>query len=162
MNNDKFAFLKEKQEQIKKLKKEMLEASNKVFTEMTGILFKDHPKLKSFSWVQYTPYFNDGDTCTFSAGTNYISINGENVDDAEWLSPVKVKSWGTWNREAKVYEGREEVPNLDYDKELADAVEEIREFLSHFDDDFFLSQFGDHAMITITENGVSIDEYEHD
>ncbi len=34
MNNDKFAILREKQEGIKKLKEEMLEESNKIFTEL--------------------------------------------------------------------------------------------------------------------------------
>ena len=43
-----------------------------------------------------------------------------------------------------------------------ESKEEIREFLSHFDNDFFLQQFGDHAEITVTSEGVNIDEYEHD
>lgn len=162
MTNDKFAILKEKQAEIEKLKKEMLEASNKIFTDLTKTIFEDHPKVESFGWTQYTPYFNDGDTCTFSAHTDYIYLNGESVDEAKWLSPVNVKTWGTWNREKRVYEGREEVPNLDYDKELADAVEEIKEFLHHFDNEFFLSQFGDHAEVTITREGVDINECEHD
>ena len=44
MNNDKFAILREKQEEIKKLKEEMLEASNKIFTDLTKTIFEDHPK----------------------------------------------------------------------------------------------------------------------
>jgi hypothetical protein len=40
--------------------------------------------------------------------------------------------------------------------------DEIKEFLSNFDEDFFMTQFGDHAEITITPEGVSVDEYEHD
>ena len=67
MDNDKFAILREKQEEIRKMKQEMLEASNKIFTDLTKTIFEDHPKLESFGWSQYTPYFNDGETCTFSA-----------------------------------------------------------------------------------------------
>ena len=48
MDNAKFAILKEKQEEIKKLKKEMVEASNKIFTELTQSIFQEHPKVKSF------------------------------------------------------------------------------------------------------------------
>lgn len=162
MNKQKFEILKEKQKEIQILKNEMLEESKKIFTEVSKSIFEDNPKIKSFSWTQYTPYFNDGDACTFSADTDYISVNGERVDEAKWINPVTVKTWGNWNRETRTYEGREEVPNLDYDKELADGVEEIREFLSHFDNDFFLQQFGDHAQITVTSEGVNIDEYEHD
>lgn len=162
MNNDKFAVLREKQEEIKKLKKEMLEASNKIFTDLTKTIFEDHPKVKSFGWNQFTPYFNDGDTCYFCVNNDYISINGEQVDESDWVSETKITNYGTWNREKREYEGRTEVPNLDYDPELSKAADEIREFLSNFDNDFFLSQFGDHAEITITAEGVSVDEYEHD
>lgn len=162
MNNDKFAVLKEKQEEIKKLKKEMIEASNKIFTELTKTIFEEHPKVKSFGWSQYTPYFNDGDTCTFSAHTDYIYINGDSADEADWMSETTITNYGTWNREKRVYEGRTEVPNLNYDPELVKANDEIREFLRNFDEDFFMSQFGDHAEITVTAEGVSVDEYEHD
>jgi len=162
MSNDKFAILREKQEEIKKLKKEMLEASNKIFTDLTKTIFEDHPKVKSFGWNQYTPYFNDGETCEFSANIDYIQINGEPVDESDWINETKITNYGTWNREKREYEGRTEVPNLDYDPELAAASDEIREFLSNFDEDFFMSQFGDHAEVTITAEGVSIDEYEHD
>jgi hypothetical protein len=162
MNNEKFAVLREKQEEIKKLKEEMLVASNKIFTDLTKTIFEDHPKVNSFGWHQFTPYFNDGDTCTFSVNTDYIYINGESVDESDWINETKITNYGTWNREKRQYEGRTEVPNFNYDKELVAACDEIREFLSNFDNDFFMSQFGDHAEITITAEGVSVDEYEHD
>ena len=162
MNKDKFSILKEKQEEIKKLKKEMLEASNKIFTELTKTIFEEHPKVKSFGWTQYTPYFNDGDTCYFSVHTDYIYINGESADESNWISETNITNYGNWNREKRVYEGRTEVANLDYDPELVKANDEIREFLRNFDQDFFLSQFGDHAEVTVTAEGVSVDECEHD
>jgi hypothetical protein len=162
MNKEKFAVLREKQEEIKKMKKEMIEASNKIFTELTKSIFEEHPKVKSFGWNQYTPYFNDGDTCTFSANTDYIRINEEYVDDSNWVNETIITNYGTWNRDKKVYEGRTEVPNLNYDVELSKASDDITEFLSNFDDEFFISKFGDHAEITVTAEGVSVDEYEHD
>ena len=162
MNNDKFAILREKQEGIKKLKEEMLEASNKIFTEMTKVIFEEHPKVKSFGWNQYTPYFNDGETCTFSANVDYIYINGTCVDDSDWVSEKIITNYGTWNREKKVYEGRTEIPNLNYDSELVKSTDNIIEFLRNFDEDFFMSQFGDHAEVTVTLEGVSVGEYEHD
>lgn len=162
MDNEKFAILREKQEEIRKMKQEMLEASNKIFTDLTKTIFEDHPKLESFGWSQYTPYFNDGETCTFSVNTDYIYINGQPADEADWINETKITNYGTWNREKRQYEGRIEVANLDYDPELAKITDEVKEFLSNFDEDFFLSQFGDHAEITITAEGVSVDECEHD
>ena len=54
MNKEKFAILKEKQDEIKKLKKEMLDASNKIFTDLSKSIFEEHPKVESFSWTHYT------------------------------------------------------------------------------------------------------------
>ena len=162
MNKEKLKVLNQKQEEIKKLKDQMIEESKIVFTDLSKDIFVDHPKVKSFGWTQYTLYFNDGDTCYFSVHTDWISINGEPADEANWISENIITNYGTWNREKKVYEGRVEVPNLNYDKELSKAVDEIKEFLRNFDDDFFLQQFGDHAEVTITSDGVSIDECEHD
>ena len=162
MIKEKFKIVREKQKEIKKLQKEILDISVKIFTDLTKIIFEKYPKVKSFGWNQYTPYFNDGDTCTFSVNTNWIYINGISVDDSDWVNETTITNYGTWNREKKMYEGRTEVPNLNYDEELSKASDEISEFLSNFDNEFFMSQFGDHVEITVTAEGVSVDEYEHD
>lgn len=154
--------LKEKQKEIAKLKAEAQQMASDAFDSFCKEIFEKHPKIESFGWSQFTPYFNDGDTCTFSVNTDYISINGEYVDDSKWVNETTVVDWGTWNRELRVYEGRVEVPNLDYDAELAKGSDEITEFLRNFDNDFYITRFGDHAEITVTKDGVDVDEYEHD
>ena len=154
--------LKEKQKEIAKLKAEAQQMASDAFDSFCKEIFEKHPKVESFGWSQYTPYFNDGDTCTFSANTDYISINGEHVDDSKWVNEKNVIDWGTWNRELRIYEGRIEVPNLDYNSELVKGADEIVEFLSNFDNDFYITRFGDHAEITVSKDGVDVDEYEHD
>lgn len=154
--------LKEKKKEIAKLKAEAQQMASDAFDSFCKEIFEKNPKVESFGWSQYTPYFNDGDTCTFSAHTDYISINGEHVDDSKWVNETTVVDWGTWNRDLRVYEGRVEVPNLDYDPELAKGCDEITEFLRNFDNDFYITRFGDHAEITVTKDGVDVDEYDHD
>ena len=154
--------LKEKQKEIAKLKAEAQQMASDAFDSFCREIFEKHPKIESFGWSQYTPYFNDGDTCTFSANVDYISINGEYVDDSKWVNETTVVDWGTWNRDLRIYEGRVEVPNLDYDSELSKGADEITEFLRNFDNDFYITRFGDHAEITVSKDGVDVDEYEHD
>ena len=154
--------LKEKKKEIAKLKAEAQTMASEAFDSFCKQIFEKHPKVESFGWSQYTPYFNDGDTCTFSANTDYISINGEYVDDSKWINEKTVTDWGTWNRDLRIYEGRVEVPNLDYDPELSKGADEITEFLRNFDNDFYITRFGDHAEITVSKDGVDVDEYEHD
>ncbi len=60
----------------------MRESAKRYFAEASKHLFDTHPELVSFSWTQYTPYFNDGDTCTF--GANEVSeINEQESYDLE-------------------------------------------------------------------------------
>lgn len=154
--------IQEKQSEIKRLQIELQERSTEIFLSSFKKLFEETPKLKSFAWSQYTPYFNDGDTCYFSANTDYLIINGEPEDDAIWSQEKKVISWGTWNKEKRTYEGRIEQDNPDYDKELSDSVENIKKFLSLFDNDFYQNQFGDHTLVTVTADGFRTEDYEHD
>ena len=154
--------LKERQSQISDIKKQVLDLSSGIFEDFYKYIFEKYPTLESFGWSQYTPYFNDGDTCIFSVNTDYISVNDECVDEAKWSSEVNVLNWGNWNRELKVYEGRVEEPNPNYDPVLTAASNEITNFLGNFDNDFYLSKFGDHAEITVTKSGVDISDYDHD
>jgi hypothetical protein len=156
------AEIKEKQAEIKRLQKELQEKSSKIFLSSFKNLFEETPKLKSFAWTQYTPYFNDGDTCYFSANTDYLIINGDQEDDASWAQEKKVISWGTYNRDKRIYEGRIEQDNPEYDKELSEAVDKVKKFLNLFDDKFYQDQFGDHTMVTVTPNGIDTEDYDHD
>lgn len=56
-----------------------------------------------------------------------------------------------------------EIEGYDYDsKEYKSVKEDIREFLSQFDDDLLKHMFGDHVEITVTKEGISVEEYEHE
>jgi len=154
--------IKKKQEEIKEMQKELQKKSAEIFLSSFKTLFEENPMLKSFSWSQYTPYFNDGDTCYFSANIDYLWINGEQEDDASWSQEKKVISWGTYNREKRAYEGRIEQDNPDYIPELAEASAKVKKFLSVFDEDFYQRQFGDHVQVMVTEKGIETEGYEHD
>ena len=42
--------------------------------------FAKYPDLESISWMQFTPYFNDGDTCEFCVYSD-VELNGEEYWD---------------------------------------------------------------------------------
>ena len=103
--------------------------------------FANAPVVSAVRWEQFTPYFNDGDTCTF----NVYSDGAIRFDGEEDFSE-------TWDL-----------------REVADparkaAVELLR---STFPDlaraeNAFLTVFGDHAQITATREGFEVTEYSHD
>ena len=71
------------------LDKEMKEfGSSKIGPMFAEAFAKTDPRIQAISWTQYTPYFNDGDSCTFSAHTSYpsyigIGENGETLENDE-------------------------------------------------------------------------------
>ena len=155
------------------------------------IMFKDifatSPKLKSYSWTQYTPYFNDGDTCEFSAHVDDGDVNGvsrvshyDDDDDAEDIvriyeytqlvteedvrinKEVAVKSGMSWYENRTIGEQGLKY-NEKYDELAANAVSQIIQVLNSIPEDFFKEMFGDHVKVTLNANGTcDVEEYDHD
>jgi len=60
---------------IAEARKIMEETAKGLFNEMADGLFKENSALQSFSWTQYTPYFNDGDECVFRSNGSYPTVS---------------------------------------------------------------------------------------
>lgn len=106
-------------------------------------LFDGNPSLVDFGWRQYTPYFNDGEPCTFRCCTYDAMVNGRDPytgDDPEDPS---------------------QYPEL-AEKEFGVLEKAVADFLGSFDKDEFLDWFGDHARVTVTRKGITVDRYDHD
>jgi hypothetical protein len=137
-------------EEIKQLRKSLETQSKNFFQEASAEIFEKHPELKSFSWTQYTPYFNDGDECVFGANSDYVTVaikgdknEGEDEDDDREIS--------SWNlRKATKLTPKEA------------AAKDALELLAAFENEDFKTMFGDHVRVTVSRNGVSVTEYSHD
>jgi hypothetical protein len=143
------------QEKLRNLQKEIREKSASAFASGVAPLFASQPILQSFSWTQYTPYFNDGEQCEFSANTDYLHleyVDGTSDDDFSLSSHEwKLKRGGD-------YSGRAYTAN---EHNLAGAA--VAEFLQQFDQDTLKFMFGDHVRITVDRDGnVTTDEYDHE
>jgi hypothetical protein len=160
MSNAKAEF-KDLKKQMANAKKTMQETAQRLFTEMSADLFKKHPNLLSFAWQQYTPYWNDGDTCTFSALTEYPTVtiqaedgikvrHNENYGETVWLDPED--------------EEIEHVADSEkYEKEIEKVSGKVADFLQNFEDEDLEIMFGDHMEITVHANGkVDTESYDHE
>lgn len=118
--------------QVEDLRMKLQETGEQFLLEHFKETFNKHQNLKEVRWTQYTPYFNDGEECTFRSNHEWADIEG--VDG-----------------------------ELDYNsKEYKEIKENIREFLSQFDDELLRNLFGDHVEIIVTKEGISVEEYEHE
>lgn len=106
--------------------------------------FNDNPRIHALRWRQYTPYFNDGEACTFGVYEPDYQLT----------------------EHAKTYDDATDFAD---DEDFIDAwqSDEIGARVSAFwnatsDDDVFEVVFGDHVTVLATREGFTVAEYSHD
>jgi hypothetical protein len=123
--------------------------------------------VKAITWTQYTPYFNDGETCEFSVGDYHVTTNdrvasswlNEEFPDAEdYEDDYRDEGFWGYNKPWVGYKGTEyphpdgitveQWPNLD----ISDASYEHT----------MLETFGDHTQVVVTPSRVVLFSYEHE
>ena len=142
-----------------------------LFADALKEVFDAHPVLAFVQWVQYTPYFNDGDPCTFSVGE--LEINESDYRryeyEGEWKNPFAAEPAATreellgagvssWRVDA--YLDKEH--SLAYIHALEAAKQAVYDVWHQVDEDDLLAMFEDHTMICITRDGLTVREHNHD
>ena len=146
MNAQKYVELKQQRDA---LASQLKVAAKAVLEEMAKDVFAAHPILASFGWRQYTPYFNDGEPCVFSAQTEYPDIKFTSRPDAEDNEFYDKRKY------AKPVEAFPSTP-----EDVAGCA--VVDMLGVFDEAELLALFGDHQRVTVDRAGVTVEEYEHD
>lgn len=159
-------------EEQRELAKRFQETAQELFKETTKEFFDKNPAIKAVGWTQYTPYFNDGEPCTFSVNDAWFSnAEGEDLED--------ISRWGEYEGEnEKVFccEGYMLASTSDYGKKYRDEVHSKAEgaidleVLANFNrmiqceemEKIMLAMFGDHATIVATRDGFDVNECDHD
>ncbi len=147
-------------------KKQIEKIASDAFKEMTTEFFESHPDIVSFGWTQYTPYWNDGDTCTFSANTEYPIVafkakDGKIIRYDENNGVLQEANTAVVDDDIEFSED-DELEMEPYDKEISKHAKAVSKFLSAFDEDDLETMFGDHVEVTVTPKKVDTSEYEHE
>ena len=163
---EKFDKLLDEQEE---LRRKFQATAQELFKETTKEFFDSNPAITAVVWTQYTPYFNDGDTCEF--GVNSPTFT--NAPDPESVS------WGSYDGDE---EGVFAVENIsyvmnsdrDYYKNEQEAIKKAgvidvdsceafqRMICSSAMEDVMQAMFGNHVKVIATRDGFDIQDYDHD
>lgn len=152
------------------LKRQFQTQAQEMFKGITKEFFDKNPGVQAIVWTQYTPYFNDGETCEFNVNdpTFTNSPNGEDV------SP-----WGEYEGDDESIWSCQNVSHVltsdrSYYKEEADRINAAggvdadscsafeRMLMSSEMEDVFLAMFGDHVKVIATRDGFDVEDYNHD
>lgn len=154
-------------EELNTFKGEFRRKAERALKDEFKAYFAKHPTVGSVVWTQYTPYFNDGEACTF--GINEIEFkplteDGKVDDDYEYGEgslhrKLMNKERGEWHSLSRTHQGGktlapEEQAFVTDCKELSSLV--------HGLDDMMKDIFGDHAKVVAKPDGFDVEEYEHD
>ena len=140
--------IKQRIAEIDKLRESLVSDLRKEFPAYLAPLFEKYPEIKRISWTQYTPYFNDGESCEFCVNFD-ISINGRdeygyNTDDDDWDED----------------DLDDDASNNPIDKSV---YREFEKHLMEIPEEFYEDLFGDHVRVVIQSNGhCATEEYSHD
>ena len=132
-------------------KKELARQLQQDFGKVTAELFARYPLLGSFQWRQYTPYFNDGDTCEFGVRNDEIDITYNGID-FDYVGQYSFTSYKGETQDTE--EARQPL--------FKECYEAIHGLLKSIPDELYKEGFGDHVRVTVTANGVDVDDYDHE
>lgn len=149
-------FITEYEQQKKQFQERVSSRLKEVFKEF----FRECPEIKTISWLQYTPYFNDGDECIFSVKEVYFS-NVEKQYVNTWGELEEMESSNDTDLyNSNDYEIRNN-PNISTkSKELIKSLSEILESTSM--SDIMKNVFGDHVFVRVDKDGIDIEQHNHD
>jgi hypothetical protein len=140
--SDTLEEVKAAKEEIASLKKEVEKKVKSVFHNALKKIFTENSNLKKIEWRCYTPYFNDGDVCTYRSSHDYADING-------------VGDYGDDEEDEKAWEALGETEQERLSKVVGD-------FMKNWDSTDMMSLFGDHVKVTATPAGIETEHYDHD
>lgn len=142
------------------MKAKVAEIGKRAVSKAIAGLLGKHPEVASVRWTQYTPYFNDGDSCEFSVhdpevrfaseATHEEGSVGEDDEDEEDY----IDSWSLG-----YYAERRGVAEP---KALMESLRSLGNLFSE-SEDAMRATFGDHVQVTIGRDGkAEVEEYGHD
>jgi hypothetical protein len=154
------------------LQRKFQEQAQGMFKEITKEFFDKNPGITGVVWTQYTPYFNDGDTCEFSVGeptfTNApVDELSENVRWGEYEGDTE----GVWSCDNVSYVLESDRPYFTETANMIRAAGGVdaescdlfaKAIGSREMEDVMLAMFGDHSKVIATRDGFDVEEFDHD
>jgi|CXWL01.1.fsa_nt_gi hypothetical protein len=149
-------------DQQKALQETISKDGKQALAEEFKKFFNLFPQVKTIKWDQFTPHFNDGDSCVFGVNDFWIFTGTEDEDGYEGSGSL---SWYNVDDILKNnYKSQSEVL-VDTLKSLSKSDKKwYVDFVKgiHENNDLFEAVFGDHATVIASINGFTVEECSHD
>lgn len=142
----------------RELQKKFQTTAQALFKETTKEFFDKNPNVTAIVWTQYTPYFNDGDTCEFGV-RDATFTNAPDPDSVRWGEYEGDEEVAADGSEIFAWECWGDAP-AGLNVEMCKAFD--RMIQSPEMEDVMKAMFGDHVKVVATREGFDVDDYDHD
>lgn len=148
----KYESLRDVHAKLEEARNNMKKTGRDALAEAFKEFFNLNPDITALKWSQYTPYFNDGDPCTFRR------------HEMEIQSPLARDKYSEKN-------GQEPDTEAFYDdyclteesqRELTSSLKSLGELEDILDDELMETVFGDGVTVIATIDGFEIDQCDHE
>jgi hypothetical protein len=145
----------ELQAKIDALQEEIRGETQKMIASVFEEFFTSNPKAHAVAWVQFTPYWNDGDSTYFRVGEPHLYFSDEAIDDLGF-------------EEGEEDQSVEDIVST-YDDVTEDEVErafnefdELSKVIRSIEDAYMEMIFDDHVSVVYTREGFTTEEHSHE
>lgn len=145
-------------EEQRELQAKFQKTAQALFKETTKEFFDKNPNITAIVWTQYTPYFNDGDTCEFGVHEPTFT-NAPDPESVRWGEYDGDEETAADGSEIFAWEGWGECPE-GVNRGMCDSFS--RMIQSSEMEDVMKAMFGDHVKVVATREGFDVDDYDHD
>ena len=156
-------------EEQRELAKRFQSKAQELFKQTTKEFFEKNPGITAVIWTQYTPYFNDGDTCEFSVHDAYFTnAEGEDFDDVTSYGEYEGDKEGVWSEGSWILTSDGEYSKkhregMDLTGVDAASVEKLSGLIQSSEmEDVMKAMFGDHVRVVATREGFDVEDHDHD
>ena len=156
--------IEERNKKIQDFVEEQRNFMKNSFNNIIKLFFEASPNVKLVTWHQYTPYFNDGEACTFSVGDIYIKLKTEQEKSTGILEPEEYVRW--YDDADGYYYIYRDVKKMSEDLKIpleeAENLRSLSTLINSLEDNL-LATFGDHKSIIFFADGkMEITTFDHD
>lgn len=140
----------------------LAESNSKLVIELLRDFIRSTPELEAVRWEQYTPHFNDGDPCVFSV--NYLKAKfAPGVLPDDQLGDGEDGFLDEWSYENQLEKVKDALTFERYDRieKVLQSVDKLHGALEILGEPV-KKTFGDGKQVTVTKEGIDVEDYSHD
>lgn len=133
--------------------------------EIAEDIFESFPMVRAIQWVQYTPYFNDGEPCYFGIHRPAFALEPKFRENLTPKETNCLRSYYGLDDSFVLISSRiDDLPPTACSGQLSAINLAMDEFYGYLESvpEVMEETFGDHKQITITREGTQTEEYSHE